>query len=81
MTEIDLVRLTTTTISTTSTTELCNKYIWGYSTLTAESETLKFSNALTVICIKRLSNGHQCGISLLRGQSGVKFPGQFLKNG
>ena len=29
MTEIDLVRLTTTTISTISTTEPCNKYLWG----------------------------------------------------
>ena len=46
MTEIDLVRLTNTTISTTSATELCNKYIWGYSPLTGQSETLQ----LTVEC-------------------------------
>ena len=43
MIEIDLVRLTTTDISTTSTTELCNKYIWGYFTLIPESETLKLT--------------------------------------
>ena len=63
MTKIDLVRLTTITICTTSTTELCNKYTWGYSLLSENSNGLiigyKLACFVGLTCTHMKCTGHE----------------------